>query len=98
MNAYRAYDAIEKKSWDAHFQQLAREEREVELADGLEKGLSLRLLESLCLDELPRRGASKKAISRMFDDNTDFQERAAEFLRYMAETCASHQIDIDSED
>ncbi|EME3129118.1 host-nuclease inhibitor protein Gam, partial [Salmonella enterica] len=55
-------------------------------------------LESLCMDELPRHGANKKAISRAFDDDVEFQERASEFVRYMAETFSRHQIDIESEE
>ncbi|ECI0121132.1 host-nuclease inhibitor protein Gam, partial [Salmonella enterica subsp. enterica] len=69
-----------------------------ELADDLEKGLSLHMLESLCMDELQRHGANKKAISRAFDDDVEFQERASEFVRYMAETFSRHQIDIESEE
>ncbi|EJJ4342865.1 host-nuclease inhibitor protein Gam, partial [Salmonella enterica] len=64
----------------------------------LEKGLSLHMLESLCMDELQRHGANKKAISRAFDDDVEFQERASEFVRYMAETFSRHQIDIESEE
>ncbi|ELN2736584.1 host-nuclease inhibitor Gam family protein [Pluralibacter gergoviae] len=97
MNAYRAYDAIEQKSWDTHYQKLAREEREVELADELEKGLPLRLLESLCIDELQRRGASKQAISRAFDDDVDFQENMAAHVRYMVEVIARCQLNIEEE-
>lgn len=44
------------------------------------------------------RGASKQAISRAFDDDVEFQERASEFVRYMAETFSRHQIDIESEE
>jgi hypothetical protein len=76
---------------------IAREETEAELADDLEKGLPQHLFESLCIDNLQRHGASKKAISRAFDDDVDFQERMAEHIRYMAETIARHQINIDSE-
>ncbi|EPH6857364.1 host-nuclease inhibitor Gam family protein, partial [Escherichia coli] len=42
-------------------------------------------------------GASKKAITRAFDDDVEFQERMAEHIRYMVETIARHQVDIDSE-
>ncbi|HAU3138793.1 TPA: host-nuclease inhibitor protein Gam, partial [Salmonella enterica subsp. diarizonae] len=79
MNAYLTYDRIEAQDWTRHYQQIAREEKESELADDLEKGLSLHMLESLCIDELQRRGASKQAISRAFDDDVEFQERASEF-------------------
>ncbi|EBB8471266.1 host-nuclease inhibitor protein Gam [Salmonella enterica] len=98
MNAYLTYDRIEAQDWTRHYQQIAREEKESELSDDLEKGLSLHILESLCIDELQRRGASKQAISRAFDDDVEFQERASEFVRYMAETFSRHQIDIESEE
>lgn len=97
MAAYLVQDRIEAQNWTRHYQQIAREERESELADDLEKGLSQSKLESLCIDELQRRGASKNAISRAFDDDVEFQEKAAEFIRYMAETIARNQIDIDEE-
>ncbi|ENL5373322.1 host-nuclease inhibitor protein Gam [Salmonella enterica] len=95
MAAYLVQDRIEAQNWTRHYQQIAREERESELANDLEKGLPQSKLESLCVDELQRRGASKQAISRAFDDDVDFQEKAAEFIRYMAETFARHQTDID---
>lgn len=97
MAAYLVQDRIEAQNWTRHYQQIARAERESELADDLEKGLPQSKLESLCIDELQRRGASKKAISRAFDDDVEFQEMAAEFIRYMAETFARHQTDIDEE-
>jgi Host-nuclease inhibitor protein Gam. len=98
MAAYHVQDRIEAQSWTRHYQQLAREEKEAELADDLEKGLPAHLLESLCVDNLLRRGASKQAISRAFDDDVEFQERSAEFMRYLSETFARHQIDIESEE
>ncbi|EBQ8620900.1 host-nuclease inhibitor protein Gam [Salmonella enterica] len=98
MNAYLTYDRIEAQNWTRHYQQIAREEKESELADDLEKGLSLHMLESLCIDELQRRGASKQAISLAFDDDVEFQERASEFVRYMVEVFSRHQIDIESEE
>lgn len=97
MAAYLVQDRIEAQNCTRHYQQIAREERESELADDLEKGLPQSKLESLCVDELQRRGASKKAISKAFDDDVEFQEKADEFIRYMAETFARHQIDIDEE-
>ena len=39
----------------------------------------------------------QKAITRAFDDDVEFQERMAEHIRYMVETIARHQVDIDSE-
>lgn len=95
MAAYLVQDRIEAQKWTRHYQQIAREERESELADDLEKGFPQSKLESLCVDELQRRGASKKAISKVFDDDVEFQEKATEFIRYMAETIARHQTDID---
>ncbi len=98
MNAFLAHERIEAQDWTRHYQQLAREEKEAELADDLEKGLPAHLLESFCVDNLLRRGASKQAISRAFDDDVEFQERSAEFMRYLTEVVARHQIDIESEE
>ncbi|MEH3191819.1 host-nuclease inhibitor Gam family protein [Escherichia coli] len=95
MNAYYIQDRLEAQSWARHYQQIAREEKEAELADDMEKGFPLRLLESLCIDELQRRGASKQAISRAFDDDAEFQERMAENVRYMVEVIARHQVNIE---
>ena len=88
MNAYYIQDRLEAQSWARHYQQIAREEKEAELADDIE---------SLCIDHLQRHGASKKAITRAFDDDVEFQERMAEHIRYMVEIIAHHQFDIDSE-
>lgn len=95
MAAYHVLDRIEAQNWTRHYQQIAREEMESELADDMEKGLSLGHFESLCIDQLQRRGASKKAISRAFEDDVEFQERMAAHARYMAEVIAKHQINID---
>ncbi|KDY88046.1 host-nuclease inhibitor Gam family protein [Escherichia coli 2-474-04_S3_C1] len=73
MNAWLIPDRIEEQSWARHYQQIAREETEAELADDLEKGLPQHLFESLCIDNLQRHGASKKAISRAFDDMSIFR-------------------------
>lgn len=97
MNAYYIQDRLEAQSWARHYQQIAREEKEAELADDMEKGLPQHLFESLCIGHLQRHGASKKAITRAFDDDVEFQERMAEHIRYMVETIAHHQVDIDSE-
>lgn len=98
MAAYHVLDRIEAQNWTRHYQQIAREEMESELADDMEKGLSLGHFESLCIDQLQRRGASKKAISRAFEDDVEFQERMAEHARYMAEVIARHQNEIDLKD
>ncbi|HDH7758835.1 host-nuclease inhibitor protein Gam [Escherichia coli] len=97
MSTYPIFDRIEELAWSRHYQQIVREEKETELADNLEKGLPQHLFESLCIDHLQRHGASKQAISRAFDDDVEFQERVAEHIRYMVETIARHQVDIDSE-
>lgn len=39
MNAYYIQDRLEAQSWARHYQQIAREEKEAELADDMEKGL-----------------------------------------------------------
>ncbi|AQW73348.1 host-nuclease inhibitor protein Gam [Escherichia coli] len=97
MSTCPIFDRIEEQAWSRHYQQIVREEKETELADDLEKGLPQHLFESLCIDHLQRHGASKQAISRAFDDDVEFQERVAEHIRYMVETIARHQVDIDSE-
>lgn len=97
MNAYYIQDRLEAQSWARHYQQIAREEKEAELADDMGKGLPQHLFESLCINHLQRHGASKKAITRAFDDDVEFQERMAEHIQYMVETIAHHQVDIDSE-
>ena len=58
MNAYYIQDRLEAQSWARHYQQIAREEKEAELADDMEKGLPQHLFESLCIDHLQRHGAS----------------------------------------
>ncbi len=97
MSACLIFDRIEELAWSRHYQQIVREEKETELADDLEKGLPQHLFESLCIDHLQRHGASKQAISRAFENDVEFQERMAEHIRYMVETIARHQVDIDSE-
>ncbi|EGO1031773.1 host-nuclease inhibitor protein Gam [Escherichia coli] len=97
MSTCPIFDRIEEQAWSRHYQKIVREEKETELADDLEKGLPQHLFESLCIDHLQRHGASKQAISRAFDDDVEFQERVAEHIRYMVETIARHQVDIDSE-
>ncbi|CTT66975.1 host-nuclease inhibitor protein Gam [Escherichia coli] len=97
MSTCPIFDRIEEQAWSRHYQQIVCEEKETALADDLEKGLPQHLFESLCIDHLQRHGASKQAISRAFDDDVEFQERVAEHIRYMVETIARHQVDIDSE-
>ena len=92
MNAYYIQDRLEAQSWARHYQQIVREEKEAELADDMEKGLPQHLFESLCIDHLQRHGASKKAITRAFDNDVEFQERMAEHIRYMVETLLTTRL------
>lgn len=48
MNAYYIQDRLEAQSWARHYQQLAREEKEAELADDMEKGLDDMGADSTC--------------------------------------------------
>lgn len=60
MNAYYIQDRLEAQSWARHYQQIAREEKEAELADDMEKGLPQHLFESLCIDQFATpRGQQK---------------------------------------
>lgn len=95
MAAYHVQDRIETQDWTRHYQQIAREEKENELAGDIEKVLLQRHFEALCIDNLQRAGVGLKAISRAFDDDVDFQERMAEHISYMAGVIAKHQIDIE---
>lgn len=96
MNAYYIQDRLEAQSWARHYQQLAREEKEAELADDMEKACP-----STCLNRyasiICNATGPAKSITRAFDDDVEFQERMAEHIRYMVETIAHHQVDIDSE-
>ncbi|MEL4016996.1 host-nuclease inhibitor Gam family protein [Dryocola clanedunensis] len=91
MNAYRMYDANEYRREDAEALQILQEEEESVLADQFDNELPLRKLESMFTSAL---SADKKAVSQAFMDDVDFQEKAAEFLRYAAETFASNQVKI----
>ncbi len=71
MNAYYIQDRLEAQSWARHYQQIAREEKEAELAERHGKGLPQHLFESLCIDHLQRWG-QQKAITRAFDDDVEF--------------------------
>lgn len=96
MNAYYIQDRLEAQSWARHYQQIAREEKEAELADDMEK-----VFHSTCLNHsasiICNAAGQQKAITRAFDDDVEFQERMAEHIRYMVETIAHHHVDIDSE-
>lgn len=96
MNAYYIQDRLEAQSWARHYQQIAREEKEAELADDMEKGLPQHLFESLCIDHLQRQ-ASKKPLPVRLMTMLSFRSAWAEHIRYMVETIAHHQFDIDSE-
>ncbi|EFI21893.1 gam, partial [Escherichia coli FVEC1302] len=68
MNAYYIQDRLEAQSWARHYQQIAREEKEAELADDMEKGLPQHLFESLCIDHLQRHGPAKSHYPCVDDD------------------------------
>lgn len=97
MNAYHVQDRIEEQSWVNYQARVEKAARVNELAEDLKKALKQHFLEGICMSELQRHGASKQAISRAFDDDTFFQERAATFLDLTAEVIAQHQIDIEGE-
>ena len=81
MNAYYIQDRLEAQSWARHYQQIAREEKEAELADDMEKGLPQHLFESLCIDHLQRHGASKKAIKRIAELEAWVEYTRAAYVR-----------------
>ncbi len=91
MNAYRMHDREEHRREDAEALQVLQDEEESELAEQFDKELPLRLLESMLTSAL---SADKKAVSHAFMDDCDFQDKAAEFLRYAAETIATNQAKI----
>ncbi|EOC1316674.1 host-nuclease inhibitor protein [Cronobacter turicensis] len=86
MNAYFMHDRIEERAWQEHYLQIAREEEEAELADLYDRQIKFHHLHAL----LSNTQADKAALIATFDD-VDFQEKAAEFLRYAAETLAAKQ-------
>ncbi|AYN25730.1 gam [Buttiauxella sp. 3AFRM03] len=91
MNAYRAYDREEYRREDAEALKVLDEEEEAELADQFDNELPLSKLEAMLSSAL---SADKKAVSQAFMNDVDFQEKAAEFLRYAAETIATNQAKI----
>ncbi len=95
MNAYYIQDRLEAQSWARHYQQIAREEKEAELADDTERVCPICLNRSASI--ICNVTGPAKAITRAFDDDVEFQERMAEHIRYMVETIAHHHVDIDSE-
>ncbi|SPW40198.1 host-nuclease inhibitor protein Gam [Escherichia coli] len=98
MNAYYIQDRLEAQSWARHYQQIAREEKEAELADDMEKGLPQHLFESLCIDHFATPpGPAKKPLPVRLMTMLSFRSAMAEHIRYMVETIAHHQVDIDSE-
>ncbi len=86
MNAYFMHDRIEERAWQDHYIQIAREEEEAELADLYDRQIKFHHLHTL----LSNTQADKAALTATFDD-VGFQEKAAEFLRYAAETLAAKQ-------
>lgn len=91
MNAYRAYDREEYRREDAEALKVLDEEEEAELADQFDTELPLSKLEAMITSSL---SADKKAVSQAFMDNVEFQDAAAEFLRYTAEVISKNQAKI----
>lgn len=95
MNAYLTYDRIEAQNWTRHYQQIARENPSW-LTTGERTVASHAGVAVYGRATASRR--QQKAISRAFDDDVEFRERASEFVRYMVEVFSRHQIDIESEE
>lgn len=91
MNAWRMYDANEHRREDAEALQTLQDEEESELADQFDNELPLSKLESMFTSAL---SADKKAVDQAFMNDVDFQDKAAEFLRYAAEVIATNQAKI----
>lgn len=91
MNAWRMYDANEQRREDNEALQTLQDEEESELADQFDNELPLSKLEAMLCSSL---SADKKAVSQAFMDNVEFQDAAAEFLRYTAEVISKNQAKI----
>jgi len=91
MNAYRMYDREEYRREDAEALSILQDEEESELADQFDNELPLSKLETMLTSAL---SADKKAVSSAFMDNVEFQEKAAEFLRFAAEVIGTNQAKI----
>jgi hypothetical protein len=85
------YDREEYRREDAEAIQVLQDEEESELAEQFDKQLTLSKLESMFYTAL---SADRKAVDKAFMDDCDFQDKAAEFLRYAAETIATNQAKI----
>lgn len=92
MNAYLMYDKEEQRREDVHTLQVITEEEESELADHFDDQLKLSLLQALLNNTLTH--ADQKAVTQAFEDNVEFQDAAAQFLRYAAEVVARNQMKI----
>lgn len=95
MAAYRFHDQAGQQNWDRYYSQLSREETEAALADTLEEKLKQRFFEELCEKELVRwLDGSKAAIHATFNDDVDYLEDLAFYIRRTAETLARHHVKI----
>ncbi|ELY5939587.1 host-nuclease inhibitor protein [Cronobacter malonaticus] len=92
MNPYRLQDSTEDAAWQQHYQRIASEEAQAELADLYDRQIKFHHLHEL----LSHTQADTAAIKAVFDD-VNFQEQAAAFLRYAAEVLADKQTEINSE-
>ncbi|MBW3224863.1 host-nuclease inhibitor Gam family protein [Salmonella enterica subsp. enterica serovar Javiana] len=50
MNAYLTYDRLEPQNRTRHYRQISSEAKESEPAHDLQKGMTLHLMELLCMD------------------------------------------------
>lgn len=98
MNAYAMYDRAEDERDARHVQQLLIEEEEANLADCLDKSLTLRLLQEVVTAALASKLEHPVAIQMAFDNDFKFQDSASEFWRLTAETLAHYDVKIKYEE
>lgn len=98
MNAYYIQDRLEAQSWARHcIVKLAREESMQNWQTTWKKACPSTCL-NRCTDHLQRHGASKKSITRAFDDDkVSFRCRRQNTSGTWLKPFAHHQVDIDSE-
>lgn len=98
MNAYLTYDRIEAQNWTRHYQQIAREEKESELADDRERTVASHAGVAVYGRATASRRQQKKKRSAGHLMTMSNSVSASEFVRYMVEVFSRHQIDIESEE
>ena len=90
MNAYYIQDRLEAQSWARHYQQLAREEKEAELADDMEKGLPQHLFESyasiICNATGPAKNPLPVRLMTMLSFRSAWQNTSGTWLKPLLTT------------